>query len=90
MYDQAAKSATADRQATLNDRLNKALETISYQCDRIEAVLSRVNGTPQKIEGASRGGQPPRPTISMQNALEGLESATHRLVELTNGAEQIA
>lgn len=84
--DQAAKSATV---ATINDRLNKAVDTVSYQCDRLESVLSRVNGTPQKIESAKTG-NPPRPTMSMQNAIENLEALTQRLADLAGGVESIA
>lgn len=78
-----------DRAVTLNDRLNKMVETIGYQCDRIEAVLSRVNGAPQKIEQA-KGGNVPRPTLSMQNAIEALENIQQRLIDLTNNVEKIA
>ena len=78
----------SDKPITLNDRLNHMLETLSYQCDRLESVLSRVNGTPQKIESAK--GTAPRPTLSMQNAIESLETTTARLVELTSGTERIA
>jgi hypothetical protein len=81
--------AVSDKPLTLNDRLNRMLETLGYQCDRLEAVLSRVNGTPQKIESAS-GGKAPRPTMSMQNAIESLETTTQRLVDLTSGTEHIA
>lgn len=59
MYaEQAGKSEKAAI-ITINDRLNKTLETLSYQCERIESVLSRVNGTPQKIENAKTGSAPP-------------------------------
>jgi hypothetical protein len=84
--EQAVK---ADRVSTINDRLNKMLDTLGYQCERIEAVLSRVNGTPQKIESA-KGGIAPRPSLSMQNAIETLETTTERLTSLANGVEQIA
>lgn len=90
MYGSDARAAaTAEVAATLNDRLNKMLDTLSYQCERIEAVLSRVNGTPQKIESA-KAGNAPRPILSMQNAIEGLENTSQRLVELTGGVERIA
>lgn len=85
--DQAAKTDT--RVSTINDRLNKMLDTLTYQCERIESVLSRVNGTPQKIENA-KSGAAPRPTLAMQNAIESLESTADRLVNLANGVEQIA
>ena len=79
----------SDKPITLNDRLNRTLETLGYQCDRLEAVLSRVNGTPQKIESAKQTSAP-RPTLSLQNAIESLETTAARLVELTSGTERIA
>ncbi len=88
-YAGNAKAAATDKAVTLNDRLNKTLGTVSYQCERIEAVLSRVNGTPQKIE-TGRAGNAPTPVLSMQGVIENLESVTQRLVELTSGVERIA
>lgn len=88
MHSNAA--VTTDREVTLNERLNKALNTLGYQCERLEAVLSRVNGTPQKIESASRGSTAPTPVLSMQNNVEGLEVQLDRLVNLSNGVERIA
>ena len=88
MYEKTA--VAADKAVTLNDRLNKTLDALVYQCERIEAVLSRVNGTPQKIETAKSGNNTARPVLSMTNAMEGLESTTQRLIELTNNVERIA
>ncbi len=85
----ADNAAKADRTITLNDRLNKALETLGYQCERLESVLSRVNGTPQKLENAKTG-VAPRPMLSMQNAVETLEATAERLAQLTGNVEQIA
>lgn len=90
MYSDQTAAKSVERIATMNDRLNKTVDTLAYQCERIEAVLSRVNGTPQKIESAKSGGITPRVTLSMQNAIENLESTTDRLVNLANGVEQIA
>jgi hypothetical protein len=89
MYASDKASPTAERALTLNERLNKTLDTLGYQCERIEAVLSRVNGTPQKIESGNAG-KAPRPVQSMQNAIESLEVTTNRLIELTGGVEHIA
>lgn len=85
--DQAAK--TAERAITLNERLNSALNTLGYQCERLEAVLGRINGTPQRIEAAQTG-KAPTPILSMQHNVENLEAQTNRLVELLNGVERIA
>lgn len=85
----ADKDETPARAMTLNERLNKTVETLAYQCERIEAVLSRVNGTPQKLESA-QAGKAPRPVQSMQNAMENLEATTQRLIDLTGNVEQIA
>lgn len=89
MYADSKAATTTERDATLNDRLNKMLETLGYQCERIEAVLSRVNGTPQKIE-SGKAGSAPRATLAMQNAIESLETTTGRLVDLTTNVERIA
>jgi len=53
--NQAATSIPRAVEATLNERLNKAAESFNYQCDRIEAVLSRVNGTPSNKDTRSAG-----------------------------------
>lgn len=78
-----------ERALTLNDRLSRALEGYNIQCERIESVLSRVNGTPQKIEGG-KPGQAPRPVYAMQATIENLEATLSRLAELTGGLERIA
>lgn len=91
MYDQAAKTASVPRVATLNERLNKVADAIQFQCDRLESVLSRVNGTPQ------REGRGPKdsvaqisPTHALANVVEMLEQVQGRLNDLTNSVEQIA
>lgn len=89
MYPKTAEACAQDRAITINKRLNKTLGTLAYQCERIEAVLSRVNGTPQKIEAVTCG-QTPQPTLSMQATIDGLDNAVTRLVELAGGVERIA
>ena len=91
MYqDQAAKTAPAPREPTLNERLNKVADTLQFQCERLESVLARVNGTPQaeragrdKVVGIS-------PTHAMANVVDMLEGGARRLDELTTNVEQIA
>jgi hypothetical protein len=86
---QDQKSATAtEREVTFNDRLNKAVGVIGYQCERIESVLSRVNGTPQKLENAAV--KAPTPMHSMQGNLDNLEALADRLTNLSGGVERIA
>lgn len=79
----------SDRAITLNERLNKTCETLQYQCERLESVLSRVNGTPQKIEKAIQG-TAPSPTLPMSAIVEHLEAVQARLAELCSGVERIA
>jgi hypothetical protein len=85
---QNAVTAT-ERAVTINERLSKALSTLSFQCDRLEAVLSRVNGTPSKLEQATKSNGP-APILSMQANLEHLEGHVERLIELASGVERIA
>lgn len=89
-YDSAPKNAVAiEKSPTLNDRLNKVLDSMSYQCERLEAVLARVNGTPTKIENA-KAGNAPRPTHPLVSAVSSLEEVNGRLADLATGVENIA
>lgn len=78
------------RDLTMNERLGKAAEAMQYQCERIEAVLSRVNGTPQKIDGPGKAAVPIRPTMPLSQNVEHLEALYKRLSDLATGVEQIA
>lgn len=86
----AAKCVADKAITTLNERLNRALEILSYQCERIEAVLSRVNGTPQKAETNCGQVKGSRPTMPLQTAIETTESTASRLVDLVGDIERIA
>lgn len=90
MYDQAAKTTTP-RTPTLNERLNKVSDSLQFQCERLEGVLARVNGTPQ-AERTSRDKvvSPISPTHALANVVELLETSARRLDELNTNAEQIA
>ena len=95
MQDQAyaASEAKSAREATLNERLNRVGEQFNSQCDRIEGVLSRVNGTPQPPKTGDRIGEAPtpiRPTQSLSQIVENLEMLAKRLSELRTGVERIA
>lgn len=76
--------------ATFNDRLNRLAETLHFQCERIEAVLARVNGTPQGKE--QRGGDVAqiRPVHALAQIVESLEGTSQRLADLAGGVERIA
>lgn len=94
MYqDQGAKAVPQqERAATLNDRLNRVADLLSYQCERIESMLERVNGA------ASSPGRPPRgaevaqirPTIALATVVENLEKDGQRLANLVTGVELVA
>ena len=87
MYGGEMASAP-EKQPTLNDRLNKALNIVCDQCDRLEGVLSRVQGSPPKP--ANAGAVPIRGALSMNMAIEHLEQACARLVEMSHQIEHIA
>lgn len=89
--DYAAKQAQPERSMTLNERLNKASEGLQYQCERIESVLARVNGTPQP-------GRPPSaasvtqitPTLPLAAVVDHMEAIHGRMSEIAAQAERIA
>lgn len=83
-----AASAPVPTEITLNERLNRAAERICEQSDRIEHVLSRVNGTPRS-EGKRDVAQI-RPTVALAEVVNILEAAQERLAQLANGVERIA
>jgi hypothetical protein len=83
----------AAREVTLNERLNKMVESLQYQCDRLESVLSRVNGTPPTPIGTS--GRPSdvtpiKPTLPLSQVVEMIEALQTRLSDLATGVERIA
>lgn len=89
----AAGSATQSetpRERTINERLNRVAESLQHQCQRIESVLSRVNGTPPTaIKSPDKVAQI-QPTHAMTNVTEMLEAINSRLAELSDGVERIA
>ena len=72
----------------LNERLNRALDRIETEADRIERHLARVNGTPTK-EGA-QGVAQISTTRTMVAVVEGLEQQGERLRHLAEGVDQVA
>lgn len=86
-YETSAPAAP--REPTINERLNRTAEALHEYCDRIEAVLSRVNGTPQSEKRASDVAQI-RPTVALSQAVETLEGVQKRLCDLAIGVERIA
>lgn len=82
-------AAQQERDPTFNDRLNKASDSLQFQCERIEAVLARVNGTPQKVDPKSAV-TPIKPQMSLGNVVESLEAINQRLADLATGIERIA
>lgn len=87
--DQGANKTA--REATLNERLNRAGDALALQCDRIESVLARVNGVPQKdAQMAGTAPTPIRATQSLAQMVENMEVLAKRLTDLRNGVERIA
>lgn len=87
-----AGEAKQAREVTFNERLNRVGDQLATQCDRLESVLSRVNGTP-RADSVNRLGEAPtpiRPTLSLSQVVENLEALAKRLGELRTGVERIA
>lgn len=91
-YAQAgqAMQPSAPREPTINERLNRVLDRMQAACDRIEAVLARVSGTPQAERGDPAKLAQINPTLPLGTVVEHLESVQARLMELANGVERIA
>ena len=89
-YAGSATQVEAPREQTINERLNKVADSLQYQCERIESVLSRVNGTPPLVNKAPDKLAQIKPTHSMTNVTEMLEAINTRLAELSVGVERIA
>ena len=77
----------APRPQTLNERLNRALDRIETEGDRIERHLGRVNGTPQAGE---KGSAQIAPTRNLVSVVEGMEQQAERLRNLAEGVDQVA
>lgn len=87
----AAQEAKSPKEPSLNERLNKTFDSLTYQCERIESVLARVNGTPPtpaKLEGNVTGQI--RPTFALSQVVDNLEQVNQRLSSLAVGIEKIA
>jgi hypothetical protein len=81
------------RESTLNDCLNKIADSLQFQCERIESVLARVNGTPGTPTSGRLGGSDVaqiRPTHPMGQVVDTLEQLSQRLANLASGVESIA
>ena len=87
MQAEAAKNKAEG--PTLNSRLNRVLDRIESDCDRIEHILGRVNGTPQKDRSTGSVAQI-SPTRAMTNAVEQIEGQAERLATLAASLEIIA
>lgn len=89
-HSQRESAAPTPKEATLNDRLNKAADSLAFQCDRIESVLARVNGTPPTPGNKDAGVAQIRPTHALVQVVEHLETLNQRLAGLAANAENIA
>lgn len=87
-------AGNAPKDLTINERLNRSAEGLMNQCDRIESVLSRINGTPPtpSTSAQDRLGnvETIQPTASLVMVVERLEAAKERLTNLALGVERIA
>lgn len=73
--------------STINERMDRVANHLTAACQRVESVLSKVNGTPPapgqdaaKVSGIS----------PLVNCLEQIEGQAERLHRLAEGLEQIA
>ena len=76
------------RVATLNERLNRALDRIESEADRIEQCLGRINGTPNK--GGVVGSSQVATMRNMVSVVDGLEQQAERLRALAEHVDQVA
>ena len=77
-------------EATLNDRLNKLVEGLQYQCERLESVVARVNGNPQPQAPRTGDVAQIKPGLPMNAAMEHAEALHQRLADLATSIERIA
>lgn len=75
------------RVPNLNERLNRALDRIETEADRIERCLGRINGVPESI---NKGNAEVAPTRNMVSVVEHLEKQAERLRSLAENVDQIA
>ena len=92
-YAGTQEKTEGPREATLNERLNKVSDSLQFQCERIQSVLARVNGTPPAVLGQGQNKNTLAqitPTQPLTAIVEMLESTNKRLDELAHGIERIA
>ena len=87
MQTEAAQSKA--EVSTLNARMNRVLDRIEGECDRIDRVLGRVNGTPQKDISVGSVAQI-SPMRAMTNVVEQIEGQADRLSSLASNLETVA
>ena len=86
----AAQAEKQPKEATLNERLNRVADALQYQCDRLESVLGRVNGTPPVPTAPGGSVAQIRPTHSLSEVVNLLETQQQRLSSLASGIESVA
>ena len=69
--------------------MNRVLDRIEGECDRIDRVLGRVNGTPQKDISVGSVAQI-SPMRAMTNVVEQIEGQADRLSSLASNLETVA
>ena len=80
-------SPVAPKEMTLTDRLTNAARNLDNNCDRLETVLCRVNGTPGS---ASATAKQPAGNPSTVDTVNDMERICQRLALLAEGVERIA
>lgn len=92
MYVAEEVKMKADREPSLNERLNRLSDRMQQQCQRIEDVLARVNGTPTNRPPTTSMAVPTpiNPVLPLVTVVEHLEAVQSRLTELAMHVERIA
>lgn len=75
------------RVPNLNERLNRALDSIESEADRIQRCLNRIEGTP---EAGAQGTATVAPTRNMVSVVEELEKQAERLHGIAERVDQVA
>lgn len=77
-------------QRTLAARLESAAGTIQAQCNRVEDVLAKINGTPRNPPMGSDRAEKIATTAPLAMSVDAVEALAKRLCDLASNLEQVA
>lgn len=90
MYPAADSRPSAPKPITLNQRLANSAEQLLRQCQRVESVLSRINGTPPAPGTGSDNIAKISSTPPLLSSVDSIEQQAERLARLADGLENVA